>query len=307
MSETVPSNAASPAAEPKRPFQYNLRHLFIAMIAVAVMGSLAHYIGVPGVVALAIFGILAAGAAMALRSGRFTLVELLVCIVVLGVLIALLLPAIESARPAARRSQCNNNLKQIALALHHYHGKYGCFPPAYVADKNGRPMHSWRVLILPFMEQKRLYDQYRFDEPWDGPNNRHLAATVLQAYRCPSDDSGSPTDTNYVAVIGPETAWPGSKCIGQNDIGDGTSNTILVVEVHQSGIHWMEPRDLHVIQMAPGINPKAGQGISSAHLGGAQVAFADGSTRFLSESIAPATLGKLLTIRGGESLTEAEW
>jgi type II secretory pathway pseudopilin PulG len=307
MSESVPSDTAVPAAERKRPFQYNLRHLLIAMIAVAVMGSLAHYIGVPGVIALGIFGIMAAGAAMAIRSGRFSLVELLVSIVVIGVLIALLLPAVESARPAARRSQCMNNLKQISYALHNYHDRYGCFPPAYVADKDGRPMHSWRVLILPFMEQKGLYDQYRFDEPWDGPNNRKLAATVIQAYRCPSDESGSPTDTNYVAVIGPETAWPGTRCIQMGDIGDGLSNTLLLAEVHKSGIHWMEPRDLHVLQMAPGINPKAGQGISSAHPGGAQVALADGSTWFLSESIAPATLRKLLTIRGGESLATTDW
>ncbi|MEZ6114117.1 MAG: DUF1559 domain-containing protein [Pirellulaceae bacterium] len=84
----------------------------------------------------------------------------------------MLLPAVQTAREAARRSQCSSNLKQIELALHNYHDTFKSFPPAYIADANGRPMHSWRVLILPFMEQRELYDQCRFDEPWDGPNNQ---------------------------------------------------------------------------------------------------------------------------------------
>ena len=89
-------------------------------------------------------------------------------------MIALLLPAVQSAREAARRAQCSNNLKQIGLAFHNYHDSYGCLPPAYIPDGNGQPMHSWRVLILPFVEQSPLYDQYDFDEPWNGPNNSKL-------------------------------------------------------------------------------------------------------------------------------------
>src|SRR4051812_9073955 len=74
-------------------------------------------------------------------------------------------------REASKRTQCKNNLKEIALALHNYHEAYGCFPPAYIADKDGRPMHSWRVLILPYLDEKPLYLKYRFDEPWNGPHN----------------------------------------------------------------------------------------------------------------------------------------
>jgi hypothetical protein len=99
---------------------------------------------------------------------------LLVVIAIIAVLIAFLLPAVRSARGAAYRSHCSSNLKQIALALHNYHDTFGAFPPAYVADESGKPMHSWRVLILPFLESSPLYDKYRFDEPWDGPNNRQL-------------------------------------------------------------------------------------------------------------------------------------
>src|SRR5262245_44252816 len=83
--------------------------------------------------------------------------------------------AVRDAREAARRSNCKGELKQIGLALLNYREAYGCFPPPYVADASGRPMHSWRVLILPFIDHAALYREYRFDEPWDGPNNRKLS------------------------------------------------------------------------------------------------------------------------------------
>jgi hypothetical protein len=209
---------------------------------------------------------------------------------------------------ASRRSQCSFNLKQIGLALHNYHDKFGCFPPAYVADENGRLIHSWRVLILPFLEQTPLYNAYRFDEPWDGPNNKKLADTILYVYNCPSDDHGgtpnASTMTNYVAIVGPETAWPGTSTTTIRDLSDGTASTLLVVEVANSGIHWMEPRDLHVLQMAPTINAKSGQGISSRHTGCACVLFADGSTRYIPDSLSADDLRALLTAHAGDTSTD---
>ena len=86
-----------------------------------------------------------------------------------GILVALLLPAVQASREAARRAQCANNLKQIGLAFHNYHDAHKTFPPAYIPDKDGKPMHSWRVLILPYLEQQALYKRYNFDEPWDSP------------------------------------------------------------------------------------------------------------------------------------------
>ena len=221
--------------------------------------------------------------------------------------LCLLFPFVSTPREVYRRSQCKNNLKQIWLALHNYHDSYGCFPPAYIADENGRPRHSWRVLILPYIDQESLYKQYRFDEPWDGPNNRKLADSIVAVYNCPSDAHGenkiTSTSTSYVAVVGPETAWPESGTTAIRDISDGTSNTILVVEVANSGIHWMEPRDLHVVQMAPTINAKSGQGISSRHTGGAHVLLADGSTRFITEHFAAADLCAWLTAHAGDEST----
>jgi len=97
------------------------------------------------------------------RRGAFTLVELLVVIAIIGILVALLLPAIQAAREAARRSQCSNNVKQLGLALHNYHDTYSSFPFSWMADLSRPPLMNaqvWGVRILPFMEESALYDQY---------------------------------------------------------------------------------------------------------------------------------------------------
>ena len=202
------------------------------------------------------------------------------------------------------RGTCSNNLKQIVIALQNYHDAFGTLPPAYVADRQGRPMHSWRVLLLPFLEQERLYKRYNFSEPWDGPNNSKLAAEMPRVYRCPSDSrTAVPTDTSYVVVIGSGTAWPGASAVSLGAFADGSSNTILVVESHSSGINWMEPRDLHALQMPPTINPVNGQGICSCHHECAQVGFADGSVRTLNNGVPSNTIQALLTIAGGEKVT----
>jgi len=213
---------------------------------------------------------------------------------VIGILIALLLPAVQAAREAARRAQCSNNLKQISLALLNYEAANGCFPPAYVADENGRPMHSWRVLILPYMEQQALYDRYRFDEPWDSPNNRMVTNTALSIYRCPSAGQADPMETNYVMIVGPETVAFENSAVSIADISDGASNTILVIETADSGIRWAEPRDLNFGELNLQINDGTGEGIRSRHSGGVNAAFCDGSVHFLNDSLDREILRRLI-------------
>jgi hypothetical protein len=205
-----------------------------------------------------------------------------------GILVALLLPAVQAAREAARRSSCQNNLKQIALALHNYNDVYGSLPPAYVADENGKPMHSWRVLILPFLEQQALYDQYKFDEPWDGPNNSRLAQTIVSVYGCPSEGQLS-ANTSYVAVVGPNTAFQGDQPVKFRDITDGLSNTLMVIDAANTGINWMEPRDLDMTSVfsATGRHPKV-----------INVMMGDGSVRSI--PVGDPNLQAMLTINGGE-------
>jgi hypothetical protein len=227
-------------------------------------------------------------------------VLLLMCIAAGGVLVAVFLPAVNAAREAGRRNLCTNQLKMIGIAMHNYQATYKTFPPASITDANGKPMHSWRVLILPFMEGpdlQSLYGQYDFNEPWDGPHNSKLAGLIGNVYTCPSDPTTG-SKTSYVAVVGPETAWPGTSGIRLRDITDGMSNTILLVEVADAGIPWMEPRDLSFDEATNGA-------AASHHPAGFHALFCDGSVHFLNDDLSPAALRGLLTAGGGEAV-EAE-
>jgi hypothetical protein len=287
------------ADEQIRPWQFSLKQLLLLMVGGGVLAAAVSWLGTETIPIFALIFVVWIVLILFVR----TVVEVVTLALITLLLISLLLPAVQTRPRGSRRSECGNNLRQIVIALQNYHDVYGSFPPAYVADKSGRPMHSWRVLVLPFLEQKPLYDQYRFDEPWDGPNNAKLASQFVRIYGCPSDPHAqSDTHTSYVAVVGPGTAWPGEKAIQLGDIKDGTSSTLLVVEVHNAGIHWMEPRDLHLGQMPLAINPPRGQGISSEHPSGVQAAFADGRVQFLLNTTPPDTLRGLLTIDGGETV-----
>lgn len=220
-----------------------------------------------------------------------------------GVLAALFLPAVQSAREAARRAQCNANLQRIGQAMRSYYDDYQCFPPAYVADDKGRPMHSWRALLLPYLDQA-LAAKYRFDEPWDGPNNMLLHARIPTVYRCPSDDEPAATGaTDYVVINGTGTIFDGTKCTELSEITDGTSATLLVVEVVESDIVWLEPRDLRLAAMSGSINIPKGEEVSSDHPGGANVLTADGKVHFLSETRTSQELHALASKAGGESVS----
>ena len=240
------------------------------------------------------------------RTVRGLIFKIAIALSCVAVLLGFLVPAIWSAREAARRSQCLCNLCGIKLALLNYHDTYETFPPAYIADANGQPMHSWRVLILPYMSYGGLYDRYDFREPWDGPNNIKLLNEMPGTFACPSwhDQRDTPTTlTSYVAVTGPGTIFPSEKTTRIEDITDGRSNTLMVLEVANVSIPWTSPQDLDVRTMSLRINDPKRRGISSKHPGGANVVFADGSARFARESIAPENLKALLTIAGGEGIT----
>jgi hypothetical protein len=165
-------------------------------------------------------------------------------------------------------------------------------------------MHSWRVLVLPWLEQKEIYDRYRFNEPWDGPNNRKLHDLVVPTYVCPSHPGEGPP-TAYLAVVGPGTMWRGSEPVRLGDVRDGSDQTIHVIEVSTPSMHWMEPRDLRFDRMSCAINgPAEGlAGPSSRHPGGVNVLKVSGAVRFLaSRWVGPDRLRAMLTIAGGEPM-----
>jgi len=213
-----------------------------------------------------------------------------------GILLALLLPAVQSAREAARRTQCMNNLKQIGLALHNYHDEFNTFPPAFVADASGKPMHSWRVLILPYLDQRSLYNEYDFSEPWDGPNNSRLLSRMPRVFACPSDPNPG-TTTAYAGVLGEQCVFRGTQPVRITDISDGTSNTLLVGEAVGAKIPWMKPDDIDVAK-----HPTLGDrdGFSSDHAGGVNFLHCDASVRFISLQVNQQTLKALFTRAGNE-------
>ena len=215
------------------------------------------------------------------------------------VTVAFLLPVNRSSRPAAYRSHCKNNLKQIALALHNYHDEYHAFPPAYTVDADGKPLHSWRTLILPYLEQKALYDKIDLTKPWDDPANAEVFKVIIAAYSCPSEP-GPTTHTTYLAVVTSNSCLRPGESARMSDIKDGTSNTLMVTEVDsEHAVHWMAPTDAdESLFLAISSTSKL------AHSGGVQAAFADGTVRFLNASLSAEIRRALISIDGNESLTD---
>jgi prepilin-type processing-associated H-X9-DG protein len=243
----------------------------------------------------------------------------LLCIV--PILIGLLLPAVQKVREAAGRVETQNNLKQISLALINYADSNRQMPPAVVYDKDGKPLYSWRVLLLPYVEEVQLYKEFHLDEPWDSPHNKPLLARMPKVYTAPGDrPPTAPYATHYLAFDGPGAAFNSDKTKGlqpfpivdpgaggqqimisnnvvrfPGDFTDGTSNTFLVVEAADA-VPWSSPADLH---FAPnGSLPKLG-GPSAR---GFNAAFADGSVRFLPNTTDDRTVRALITIAGGEAV-----
>lgn len=204
--------------------------------------------------------------------------------------------AMQAAREAARRMQCGNNMKQIALALHNYEAIYRSFPPAYTVDESGQPLHSWRTLILPFMEYDWLYQQIDLSKPWDDPVNRELCNTEIPAFSCPSTGLGGSNLTNYQLVVDDRALIYGSEYRRFSEVTDGLSNTLMFVETLESdAVPWMKPQD---IPMDRFLNA----GRRSNHTGGFNAAFGDGSVQFLSEQLTQEILEGLVTRNGGESV-----
>lgn len=214
---------------------------------------------------------------------------------------AMLLPAIQAAREAARRNVCVSNLKQIGMALRMYSDANNTLPPAFVADASGEPLYSWRVLLLPYLEQNALFDQFDKEKAWNSPENSAVCETNVPAYRCPSSPGGSADAlTSYVLVTGPQALFDGPKRPTFGDIKDSASNTVLLIETRDLDIHWAEPRDVTFDEVLARFSQGEPSGPGSYHPGGMNVLLSDGSTTFIANSIDPQVLRALLTPAGEE-------
>ncbi len=218
-------------------------------------------------------------------------------------LFLLSVPAYRSAREAARRAQCVNNLKQIGLALHNYHEVYNCLPPEAITDKAGRPLLSWRVAILPFFDSSTLYYDFHLDEPWDSPHNLPLTKRMPSVFSCPSDPKPQPGMTGYQVVVGPGMVFtPDFKPTRFDEITDGLSHTIVVGET-QNVTAWTRPGD---IRYDKNLLFEQFDSHHSYHDGGYNVLLADGSVRFLKRSIDRRVIHAYLTRGGNEPLPHNE-
>ena len=235
--------------------------------------------------------------APALNTARVTFTICLLMVFVIQPL--LFLPRPEPGR----RFTCINNLSQIGKALLLYEADHGTFPPLYTTDDHRQPLVSWRALILPYLEGRDIYEACHFDEPWDSPANAMVSRVDLRFFRCPSDPNSRPAETSYLAVVGPGTVWSADAPVGLDDI-ENTSQTILLVEVYNSGISWMEPRDLSLQDAQRGINATPGPSISSGHPGRAVILFADGHVMAVDETMTLSELKDLLNCERRELSTD---
>ena len=204
------------------------------------------------------------------------------CLTVIGLLIILLIPAVFAAREAAKRMQCSGHNKGIGLALHIYHDDYKSLPPAYTTDEDGKPLHSWRVLILPYLNQKGLYDQIRLDEPWDSEYNKQFHDQMPSMYVCPSAKPGAKEKglTSYMRIVGPEASTDGPHTVAFRQVTAGTGNVIMFVEVIPTTC-WMAPVDVQESDLAGNFRFSRESGVGSMHPGGINICIMDSSVHFM--------------------------
>ncbi|NOX53273.1 MAG: DUF1559 domain-containing protein [Planctomycetes bacterium] len=210
----------------------------------------------------------------------------------LNALLEMIGPPLEAARARTHRTQSMSNLKRLALAMHFYHDRHKTFPPVGSTGPDGKPLLSWRVHLLPHLDQRELYEQFHLDEPWDSPHNRELIDKMPAVFRCPASKfSAKQGLSTYRVVSGKGTVFPPDQAVRLRDIADGTSNTIMIVEVDDDrAVIWTKPEGL------PYDPDNPGRGLGGQFHGGFNAAFCDGSVRFLPQTIKPAIL-RLLLIR----------
>ncbi len=220
-------------------------------------------------------------------------------IAVSGVAVGMLLPAVQQVREAARRTQSMNNQRQLVLAMLNYESVNGSFPPAYTTDGDGNPLLSWRVAILPYLEQQDLFDQFHHDEPWDSPHNITLLEQMPDLFQNPSA-IGRPGQTDYLAPIGEDSILSPGAGVTMDAITDGTSNTVLVMEVGMDQqVPWSSPQDLE-IDLLESLN------IDNGHPGTVGIALCDGSVHSILKSTSVEEFIKWCKKSDGTGFNETE-
>ncbi len=247
--------------------------------------------------------------------------EAVAVFVIMTILLALLAPAVQQAPSRGDFNYCRGRLKCLVLAMHNYHDEYQRFPSAAGSAEKSRPPMSWRIALLPFLEQQSTFDRYDLSATWDQSPNSALMPVSVDAYRCPAHllatkpKSDDPKYTSFAVPTGPGTVFgePSQPAMSLKQISDGASNTLLILEACGTNIIWSEPRDIDVLNTPLGVNlagPSKGLSsgtVSGYHVDGAYVAFADGSVRFMPATTNAKVLREQLTATGGESPGKEEF
>jgi hypothetical protein len=284
-------------------------------VAALVLGLLSLFLGaflvgactaIPAII-LGILGLVEIGRSRGRLGGK----GLAITGLILGFLGVALVPVglvigVQKIRESASRLQSSNNLRMLSLAMmNDADSNQGRMVPQAICDKNGKPLLSWRVAILPYIEQQQLYSQFKLDEPWDSPNNIRLIPLMPKTYAHPGDPTASGQGlTHYRVFTGPNTPFPDvqppfppghSPLSFPMGFRDGTSNTILIVEAADA-VTWTKPDELPYDPNKP--LPKLGLQPGRPF----NVVLADGEVRSISPSISDRTLRSAITPNGGEVL-----
>jgi hypothetical protein len=198
---------------------------------------------------------------------------------------------------AARRATSENNLRQLAIAVHNYESTYEKLPPAYQVDPEGEKLLSWRVELLPFLEENELYNKFKHDEPWDSPHNKALIEEMPYVFRHPALDL-EPGKTVYLGITGKNSIFIPARAKRGRPLGtiiDGTSNTLMFVEANRDhAVYWTQPEDFNVDEIEDLAAALRGNWPGGGYL----VAMADSSCHFL--KVGDARLRKMATTSGRE-------
>jgi type II secretory pathway pseudopilin PulG len=228
--------------------------------------------------------------------------HVLVALGIIALLMALLLPGFRSVRPAARRALCVNNLKQIGLALHGYEEAYKALPPAYTVDARGRPLHSWRTLILPYLEQEPLYRTIDLSRPWNDPVNAGALETIPLVFRC-REAAGPQNTTTYLAIVAPNGCFIPKEPRRLAEITDAHESTLMVIEAgEESAVPWMAPVDADE-SLVMGLGPTT----KLHHAGGTNACFVNGRIAFLKADTPVEVRRALLSISRNDNEVAEKW
>ncbi len=230
------------------------------------------------------------------RSG-LTLAHVLGVFLILGVLACMFLPSVRNSGETARRVQYLNNLRNIAIAIQNYEQDFHALPPANTVDEHGNRLHSWRTLILPYLDEQELYEKIDLSKPWSDSANAEVRDIVIDAYHCP-ELKGPPTQTIFQAIVGPENYFHPERPRQRSEIKDGDSQTVMLMEaLPEDAVHWMSPNDVNGNYLSSLTKQS-----ETAHDGGVNVIFGDGAGRFWPMKNSEELRKAITTIDGGEDL-----